>query len=222
VQRTIPNPEPLPLEETRLTVEGPGETTYVQISYRAPAANDPDFFAYSVLDSLLSGATSLNMFGGGGISNKTSRLYRALVEKELAVSAHGGLQATVDPFLYDLHLTVHPKSTPDATLAAFDDEIKRLQDQLVSDEEIRRAIKQARALFAYGSENITNQAFWLGYAEMFATYDWFTNYLERLNEVKPEDIQRIAQKFLQPTYRIIGTYLPTGEEGNDDEPDSAR
>ena len=41
-------------------------------------------------------------------------------------------------------------------------------------QEIARAIKQARALFAYGSENITNQAFWLGYAEMFASYDWFT------------------------------------------------
>ena len=46
--------------------------------------------------------------------------------------------------------------------AVFDDEVRRLQDQQVSPEEITRAVKQARALFAYGSENITNQAFWLG------------------------------------------------------------
>jgi zinc protease len=52
-----------------------------------------------VLDSLLTGPTGLNMFGGGGISNKTSRLYHNLVERELAVSIHGGLQATLDPFL---------------------------------------------------------------------------------------------------------------------------
>ena len=43
-----------------------------------------------------------------------------------------------------------------------------------SAEELRRAVKQARALFAYGTESITNQAFWLGFAEMFANYDWFT------------------------------------------------
>ena len=39
---------------------------------------------------------------------------------------------------------------------------------VVTDAEIQRAIKQARALFVYGAENITNQGFWLGYSEMFA------------------------------------------------------
>ncbi len=215
--------EPRFVGEKQVEVSGPGETTYLQISYHSPAANTPDFFAFSVLDSLLSGPTSLNMFGGGGISNKTSRLYRALVERELAVSVHGGLQATIDPFLYDVHLTVRPQRTPAETLAAFNDEVHRLQDQRVSDEEIKRAVKQARALFAYGSENITNQAFWLGYAEMFATYDWFKGYVEHLNKVTPDDVQRIAQTYLVPENRVIGIYIPTGEEEpvgvDEDEPD---
>ena len=68
-----------------------------------------------------------------------------------------------------------------------------MQDKLVSKEEVARAIKQARALFAYGSENITNQAFWMGYAEMFATYDWFLTYLNKLSKVKPKDVQRVAR-----------------------------
>ena len=95
----------------------------------------------------------------------------------------------------------------------------------MSEQEIKRAIKQARALFAYGSENITNQAFWLGYAEMFAQYDWFTGYVDRLDTVTPDDIQRIARTYLDPANRITGTYLPTGEEiaveeeGEEDEPD---
>jgi zinc protease len=218
-RRNVPPVELMPLQENRLEVEGPGETTFIQLSYRAPAASDPDFFAFSVLDSLLSGPTSLNMFGGGGISNKTSRLYRSLVEKERAVSVHGGLQATIDPFLYDVHITVHPQSTPETVLSAFDDEIKRLQDTLVSEAEIKRAIKQARALFAYGSENITNQAFWLGYAEMFASYDWFTGYLAALDQIRPEDVQRIAQTYLRSSNRVIGTYLPTGEEVEENESD---
>jgi zinc protease len=206
--------------ERRLEVEGPGETTYLQVVYHSPAASDPDFFAYTVVDSLLSGATSLNMFGGGGISNKTSRLYRALVERELAVSINGGMQATIDPFLYDLTATVHPQKTHLDVLSAIDDEVRRLQNEPVSPEEIARAVKQARALFAYGSENITNQAFWLGYAEMFAKYEWFTHYVEGLETVTPEDIRRIAQKYLQPENRVVGVYLPTGgseEEGGIEE-----
>ncbi len=203
--------------ERREVVEGPGQTAYVQVAYRSPAAASPDFFTVTVLDSLLTGPTSLNMFGGGGISNKTSRLYRALVERELAVGVSGGLQATIDPFLYDITMTVHPNQTPDAALAALDGEVKRIQDELVTPAEIARAVKQARALFAYGSENITNQAFWLGYAEMFANYDWFVQYVERLETVTPQDVQRIAQSYLSPANRVVGIYLPTGEEAQEDE-----
>jgi len=208
----LSRPEPAACGEHRLTVEGPGETTYLFISYHAPAANDPDFFPVTVLDSLLAGPSSLNMFGGGGISNKTSRLYRSLVEKELAVSVSGGLSATADPFLYGVVITVHPKRKPEEALAAFDDEIKCIQNERTPVAEITRAIKQARALFAYGSENITNQAFWLGHAEMFAAYDWFLTYLEKLAKVTPADLQRAVQKYLRPQNRVVGTYIPTDAE----------
>lgn len=207
--RGIPPEKPLG-GERRLEIKGPGNTTYLRLGYRAPAAGDQDFFAFSVMDSLLSGPTGLNMFGGGGISNKTSRLYRTLVESELAVSVNGGLQATLDPFLYDLTITLRPDRTPEQILAVIDDEVKRLQDQPVSPEEIARAVKQARALFAYGSENITNQAFWLGYAEMFDSYDWFVRYVDRLEQVNAEDILRAARTYLDPANRVVGTYIPTG------------
>jgi zinc protease len=199
--------EPPQKGEVRLSVEGPGETTYVQVCYRFPAASHADFFPLSVLDSLLAGPSNLNMFSGG-ISNKTSRLYRALVDKEVAVSVHGGAQATIDPFLYTITMTVHPKRKPEEALAALDREIKRVKDEKVSKEEITRAIKQARALFAYGSENITNQGFWLGYSEMFANYDWFQTYLDRLSVVTAKDIQRVANEYFRPQSRVVGTYLP--------------
>lgn len=204
-------PEPKPSGEHRLTVEGPGETTFVQDTYRAPAATDPDFFPFVVLDSLLTGPSSLNLFGGG-ISNKTSRLYRVLVEGELAVSLHGSLPATIDPFIYAITATVHPQKSPKEVIQAIDGEIKRAQDEIPSTEALARAVKQARALFAYGSESITNQGFWLGFTEMFASYDWFTQYLDSLAAVTPEDVQRIAQTYLRPQNRVLGTYLPTNGE----------
>jgi zinc protease len=204
--------EPEQMGEVKLAVEGPGETTYLQVSYHFPNATHPDFFPLAVLDSLLSGASNLNMFGGG-ISHKTSRLYRALVDKEFAVSASGGATVTIDPFIYSFNLTVHPKRRSEETLAALDAEIQRIQEELVPVEEITRAIKQARAIFAYGSENITNQAFWMGFAEMFATYDWFTTYLSKLAKITPQDVQRVAVKYFQPKNRVVGTYIPKGAEG---------
>lgn len=203
--------EPEQKGEVRLSVEGPGETTYVQVCYRFPNASHPDFFPLTVLDSLLSGPSSLNMFGGG-ISNKTSRLYRALVEKELTVSIRGGAQATIDPFLYTVSMTIHPQRKPEDALSTLDDEIKHIQDEIVSEDEVARAIKQARAIFAYGSENITNQAFWMGYSEMFADYNWFLNYLDNLAAVTPAEVQRVAQEYLHPKSRVVGTYIPDGGE----------
>jgi zinc protease len=208
----FPDAEPALGGERHVEVAGPGEAAFLQLAYRAPAGAHPDFLAFTIVDSLLTGPSGLSFMGGGGISNKTSRLYRALVERELTVSVYGGLLASIDPYLYDVTMTVHPRHTPDEILAVIDAEIKRLQDDLISPEEIRRASKQARALFAYGTENITNQAFWLGYAEIFASYDWFLRYIKELEKVTPQDVQRIAQTYLRPENRVVGFYRPTGEK----------
>ena len=203
----LTRPEPSQNGEVRLSVEGPGATSYVQVCYRFPAASHPDFFPLAVLDSLLAGPSNLNMFSGG-ISNKTSRLYRALVDKEYVVSVHGGAQATIDPFMFTFTMTIHPRRKPEEALAALDKEITRVKEEKVTKEEIRRAMKQARALFAYGSENISNQGFWLGYAEMFADYNWFETYLDKLSAVTAKDIQRVANEYFKIQSRVVGTYIP--------------
>jgi zinc protease len=133
------------------------------------------------------------------------------VEREVAASVGGGLAATIDPYLYSIQATVRPDRTPEQALQAFDDEVARLLDHPVSAGEVAKAIKQARALFAYGSESITNQAFWLGYSEIFADYAWFETYLERIAQVTPGDVHAAAQKYLTPANRIVGIYRPTGE-----------
>ncbi len=204
--------EPEQPGERRVEVNGPGETAYLEIAYHGPSAPDPDFVPLSVVDSVLAGASNLNLLGGG-ISNKTSRLYRRLVEGELAASVQGGLTATINPYLYALNVTVRPDSTPEAALAALDEEIQRMQDSPIAAEEVRKARKQAQALFAYSSESITNQGFWLGYSEMFADYDWFLSYLDRLAEVTPQALLEVARRYLDPANRTVGIYRPTGGNG---------
>ena len=194
--------EPPQKGEIRLSVEGPGQTTYVQVAYHFPAASHPDFFPLTVLDSLLAGAS--------GLSNKTSRLYRAIVDKEYAVHVSGGAEFTIDPFIYTISLIIHPKRTPEEVIAVIDAEIKHIQNKLVLKQEISNAIKQARAVFAYRTENITNQAFWLGYVEMFADSSWFQTYLDKLAAVTAKDIQRVANEYFKPQSRVVGTYVPMG------------
>jgi zinc protease len=203
-------PEPAQRGERRVSVEGPGETAYLDLAYHVPPASDPEFFPLIVLDSVLSGPSNFNMFGAG-ISNKTSRLYRALVETELAASISGGMAATIDPYLYSIGATVRKGKTPEQVLTALDAEIRKVMDEPVAEAELKRAVKQARAIFAYGSETVTNQAFWMGYAEMFATYDWFENYIEKLDAVTPDDVQHAARKYLARRNRTVGFYLPTLE-----------
>jgi zinc protease len=195
-------------QEEQIEVHGPGETTYLELTWRAPAANSDDFFALTVLDSYLTGPTSLNMFGGGGISNKTSRLYKSLVEKELAVSVVGSLQATIDPFLYNITITVRPDRRWQDVLSTVDAEIDKILQSPISQSDIDRAVKQARALFTYGSENITNQAFWLGYSEMFDDYEWFLNYVDHLKSSTPSRLLEAAQRLLPSNTRVRGVFLP--------------
>jgi zinc protease len=201
--------EPPQQEERQVTVEGPGETAFVRLAYRAPCAAEEDFFTLLVLDSLLTGPSSLNYFGGG-ISNKTSKLYQALVDKEFAVNVSGGLHATIDPYLYNIAATVHPKRKPKDVIAEMDTHIEKARETLPRADELARAVKQARAMFAYGSESITNQAFWMGFSEVFDRYEWFLGYLSRLAAVTPSDVQRVAKEYLQPHNRVVGVYLPTG------------
>jgi zinc protease len=183
------------------------------VVYHTPPASDPDFFPLLILDSILSGPQGLNMFGGGGISNKTSRLYQRMVEKEeVVVDIHGGLPATIDPYLYSLNFIIHPTSSPEVAIKILDEEIQRLQEAPPQPEEIQRAAKQTRALFVYGGESITNQAFWLGFSEMFASYEWVTEYLNNLEAVTPDDVQRAAQTYLRPQNRLVGFYIPHNKE----------
>jgi zinc protease len=200
-------PEPPQTGERRVTVEGPDDTTYLMLAHHVPASTHPDFMALMILDSLLTGPSNLNVFGGG-ISNKTSRLYRALVENDFAVSVYGGVGATIDPYLHIISCIIRPEKSPEQVLQRIEDEISKLQDAPPPPEELQRAIKQARALFAYGSESISNQAFWLGFSEMFATYEWYLTVLDQFASVTPQEVQSVAQKYLTRSNRVVGVYLP--------------
>jgi len=202
--------EPPQRGERRVTVRGEGQTAYVQAAFHVPAADHSDFFPLLVLGSILGGSQAMAFFGGGGTTNRTSRLYRALVKTELASAAGSNVFPTVDPYLFSFSATVRAGRTPQEVEDALWHEIDRVRDEPVTQEELTKAIKQAKAQFAYSSESVTNQGYWLGFSSIIADHTWLDAYLDRLAAVTVEDVQRVAQTYLAETNRTVGWYVQRG------------
>jgi zinc protease len=202
----IHRPEPPQRGERRVNLAGPGSTSYLQVAYHAPAASDPDFFPMAVLSTILTGASGMNLFSGSP-PNRTSRLYKALVETELAASVSGGLPPTLDPYLYRIAATARSGKTPGQVEEALETEIERVLKEPISAEELETAIKQTKAQFAYSSESVTNQGYWLGYSSIVADIGWFETFLSNLEAVTVDEVQRVASAYLEPRNRTVGHYL---------------
>ena len=146
------------------------------------------------------------MFGRGSIANRTCRCYRKLVGSGLTVAIGGGYVTTIAPYMYTLYAVVAPRRDPKDVRTAVYQELEQIIRDGITEPELEKARKQARAMFAYSCENITNQAYWLGYASMFADPDWYIAYLDNLNSVSPEDVQNYAAKYFRPENCLTGIY----------------
>ncbi|MBN1287126.1 MAG: insulinase family protein [Anaerolineae bacterium] len=187
----------------RFTVERPGTTAFVLIAVPAPTAAAADYFRLDILDSILAGS-------GGASTNKTSRLYRALVNTQLAATVSTNLSSTIDPYIYTLSATVNEGRTPAEVEAALVAEIDRLLQSPVSEAELEKAKKQAKAYFAYESERITDQAYWVGDSLMVVgDITWFDHYLDRLLDVTADEVLDVAQRYFKPARRNFGWFVPT-------------
>ncbi|MBL8130702.1 MAG: insulinase family protein [Anaerolineae bacterium] len=206
-------PEPVQQGERRVTVERHGTTSFIQLAYRVPAATDPDWFKLELLNSVLAGTDG---FGGGGIDNRTTRLYKSLVETQLAVDVDGGMTPTIDPFMYTITVVLRDGVEHQTVQNALDEAINRVIAEGVTERELERAKKQARALFAYGTERVTMQAFWLAFAENFNSYSWFEDYVQSLETVTLDDVKEVAARYLRAQNRTVGWFVPTTDAAQAD------
>jgi predicted Zn-dependent peptidase len=174
-------------------IQSPG----IFMGFKFPDQNHPDSYALDMMNEVLSGGSS-------------SRINKSLVEKmELATFAYAfnyGLEdagaglfaaiASQDVELSDIQI-------------AFDEQIKQIQTELISDEEFQKIRNQ------YENNLVSSNSSVAGVAENLAdNYVYFGN-TDRVNilldnylKVTKEDIQRVAQKYLTLDKRVILYYLP--------------
>jgi zinc protease len=204
----IARQEPPQRGERRVIVNGPADAAQLAYAFRAPAATHPDYFALTLLNAAFAGGSSLGMFGGGG-SNKSSRLYKALVDTDLAVAAYGGLGPTIDPFLYTINVTVRDGCSLREVEAALEAELVRLQQEPITGRELAKAMKRAKVEFVTAGESITGQAQLLGMAEaVVGDYRWYEMVLDQLSAVTLADLARVCQAYLHKRNRTVGWYEP--------------
>ena len=202
--------EPPQTGERRVTVRRPGPTHYVMLAYHAPPTSHADAAPLVVLSSVLGGASSPIAWGGARGLGRSSRLYRALIDGEIATSVSASYELTLDPYLFAFDATLRNTVEPGRAEAAILHEIERIQREGVPDDELARTKRQLHAQVVYSLEGVTNQGFALGFMNLVAgdPAAWQT-FPETLQTVTSDDVQRVASQYLVESQRTVGWFVPT-------------
>ena len=202
--------EPPQLGERRVTIRKEGTTAYLRVGYHAPAVDHEDFAPLLVLDAVLTGAKGLSLWSSfrGTPPQRRSRLYRALVERQLA-SAVGGMYApTAHPFLFTVSATAASGAEPDAVEAAALAALDAARDEGVEPAEVERARRQLRARMVFQNDSVTNLAHQLGFFSTVSQLDTWLAMPARLEAVTADDVSRVAAAWLGADNRTVGWFLP--------------
>lgn len=182
--------------ERSVTLKRVGDVQVAMAAYHVPASSHKDFAAVQVLTRLLG-------------SNPSGRLYKNLVDTKLASSVRAYTYSFKEPtLLFSYAEVLKEKSLEDAKKAM----LKTLDEfgtTPVTKEEVERAkneiIKQIELSFN-SSQNIALQ---------LSTYvgmgDWRLLFInrDRIKEVTPEDVVRVANTYLKSDNRTTGAFIPT-------------
>ncbi len=209
--------EPEQTGERRLTIRKPGTTAYLKVGFHAPAISDARFFPLLILDAVLTGAKGMNLWSSFRVPppQRSTRLYRALVETGVASQVSGALLATQDPFLYTVSVTAATGSPLARAEDVLLEELERVRRDGITEAELARAKAQLRARLVFESDSVTNIAHQLGYFETIAAVDVFTSLPSRIAAVTLEQAGEAAREIFVESNRTVGSFqpLPIGSRG---------
>lgn len=216
--------EPPQEGERRLVVRRAGELAIVQIAFHTPgvlgqinllsneelAARAADPPAENDIYPLVALAAAL----GNGV---TSRLYQALVEKQLAVNVSADVDQHRDPGLFKVVATVRPGTEPKQVEDVILTELRCAADQGLTAAEVEKAKRQVLAQVAYNRDGTFNIAEIMSEAEAVADWRFYKDYAANMAKVTPADVRRVARTFFTEDQRNVGYFIPKqagGSEGN--------
>jgi zinc protease len=189
--------DPTQTGERRVFMKKEAQLPYIVMGYHVPNLREQDSYALEVIASLLS-------------AGKSSRLYQSLVREKrlvLSVDADQSLLSR-DPGLFYLSAELLPGKEVAEVEKALDQEVERLKKEFVGAHELEKAKNQIEASFIFGQDSLFYQGLLLAQHEIALTWRAIDNYLPSVRKVSPEEIQRVAKKYLIPDNRTVGILIP--------------
>lgn len=182
-----PTEEPEQTGPRRTSVEFEVRAPLLAAAWHAPPSGHPDAEALDVASMILS-------------SGRTSRLYRRLVyEEQQALSAVGAYWELRDAGIFYAISGVRPDGDIDRVEALLFEEIGRLREEPVSEEELEKAKRGLEVDLVNGLA--TNHALASRIGNDFVTFGRvrpLADRLEAIRAVTAEDVQRVARTYLLP------------------------
>jgi zinc protease len=185
-----------------------GQGKQVVIAWHAVAAGHPDSAALQVLSGVMSGGGGGGRGGRGGGGGE-GRLTKALVENKLATSASLGFLQMHDPGLVVASASLTNDQSLDTAKKALLDTVDGLVKEPPTKDEVDRV---KTGLLRNLERNLSDpQSLATGALNSaIAQGDWRLMFLQhdRLKDVAPDDLVRVAKAYFKPSNRTIGYYIP--------------
>ncbi|HYA30410.1 MAG TPA: pitrilysin family protein [Acidobacteriota bacterium] len=166
--------------------------------------SDPDYYAIQVMNYIL---------GGGGFSSRAMDSIRN--ERGLAYSVYSYVAADKSHGSFQFVMQTKNETAQEAIRLARD-EIQRIREQPVSEQELNDAKDYLTGSFALRFNTNRKVAGFLGQVEFFDLgLDYPKHYAELIGKVSRADVQRVAKQFLQPEKLItviVGNQKKIGEK----------
>ena len=182
----------VPGGERRKTLSDPlARHSQYMAGYVTVSGTDPDFFPLTMLGDILSGGP-------------TTRLYKALVETEIATGASAGPNENRGPGLFIISADLPPDGDLGKAESAIDSVVKGVQQDGVTKDEMAIALAAERIGSLRGLQTSLGRANLVGlYATVFNDPGRVNTYLASLQAVTAADIQRVARKYLITANRSV-------------------
>ena len=192
--------DPKQTGERRIFVKKEAQLPSIVMGYHVPNLREPDSYDSYVLEVIAA------ILSGG----KSSRFYQRLVrEKRLVLSADADYPLlSRDPSLFYTSADLLPGKDMAEVEKALDQEVERLQRELVGQHELEKAKNQLEASFVFGQDSLFYQAMLLAHHEIALSWKAIDDYIPSIRKVSPEDIRRVAKQYLVPDNRTVGILIP--------------
>src|SRR3954462_8188935 len=194
--------EPPQTGPRRVVAQRPGELGVVMIAQKIPPGTHPDYAPLRLLGMILS-------------DGRNSRFYQALTDKNLTTDVEASPEFNHDPSLFFMTSQLTPGTKHQDVEDRMLKEVERVQKDGVKQDEVAAAIAKYVASTSYERDGSMNMAFALN--ECIAVGDWPLYYKleEMVKTVAPQDVQRVAKKYIGKDQRTTGWYIPRNEAPKD-------